>query len=223
MQPERKKTRVLVVDDSALMRKLISSLLEKDREIEVIATAIDGCFALTKVERLRPDVVTLDVDMPRMDGMTALAEMVSKYRTPVVMLSSLTTRGAALTMQALEKGAVDFVCKPESAARLAEMAEELISKVKTAARANVSALSHKSLDVAPMTNKPAVTEQGSGAGRIVAIGASSGGPNALRYLLPRIPRDLGAGLVIVQHMPESFTRMMAFWLNEICGIEVKEA
>jgi two-component system chemotaxis response regulator CheB len=223
MQPERKKTRVLVVDDSALMRKLISGLLEKDPEIEVVATAIDGCFALAKVEQLRPDVVTLDVDMPRMDGMTALAEMVSKHRAPVVMISSLTTRGATLTMQALEKGAVDFVCKPESAARLADMAEELVWKVKTAARANVWALSPESLDVAPVTNKPTITGQVKHAARIVAIGASSGGPNALRYLLPRIPGDLDAGLVIVQHMPESFTRTMAYWLNEICELEVKEA
>ena len=223
MQSERKKTRVLVVDDSAVMRKLISGLLEKDREIEVIATAIDGCFALTKVDRLKPDVVTLDVDMPRMDGMTALEEMVSKYRTPVIMLSSLTTRGAALTMQALEKGAVDFVCKPESAASLAEMADELVSKVKAAARANISVLSRDPLDLPPVMNKPAIVGRGSGAGKIVAIGASSGGPNALRYLLPRIPADLDAGIVIVQHMPESFTRMLAHWLSEICELEVKEA
>ena len=124
------------MDDSALMRKLISNILDKDPDIEVIATAIDGCFALAKVEQLKPDVVTLDVDMPRMDGLTALGEMVSRHRTPVVMLSSLTTRGAALTMQALEKGAIDFVCKPTGTANLAEMANELISKVKAAARAN---------------------------------------------------------------------------------------
>src|SRR5437588_8218553 len=125
MQFEKRKIRVLVVDDSALMRKLISSLLEKDPEIEVVATAIDGCFGLAKVEQLKPDVVTLDVDMPRMDGLTALGEMVAKHRTPVVMLSSLTARGAALTMQALEKGAVDFVCKPTATANIDEMAGEL--------------------------------------------------------------------------------------------------
>jgi len=140
MQFERKKIRVLVVDDSALMRKLISKLLEGDPEIEVIATAIDGAFALTKVAQLKPDVVTLDVDMPRMDGLTALGELVSKHRTPVIMLSAHTTRGAALTMQALEKGAVDFVCKPSSTACLPEMADELVSKIKAAARTNVAAL-----------------------------------------------------------------------------------
>src|SRR5882762_2130755 len=143
MQSERKKIRVLVVDDSALMRKLISNLLAKDPEIEGIATAIDGCFALTKVDQLKPDVVTLDVDMPRMDGLTALGEMVSKHHTPVIMLSSLTTRGAALTMEALGKGAVDFVCKPTGAANLEEMADELISKVKAAARANLTQMTEE--------------------------------------------------------------------------------
>src|SRR5947207_2076524 len=128
MQSEQKKIRVVVVDDSAVMRKLISGLLDRDPQIEVVATAIDGCFALSKVEQFKPDVVTLDVDMPRMDGLTALGEMVSKHRTPVIMLSSLTTRDAALTMQALEKGAVDFVCKPTAAANLEGRAEELISK-----------------------------------------------------------------------------------------------
>lgn len=222
-QSERKRIRVLVVDDSAVMRKLISSLLERDPEIEVIATAIDGLFALTKVEQLKPDVVTLDVDMPRMDGLTALGEMVSKTRTPVIMLSSLTTRGAALTMQALEKGAVDFVCKPAGTARLGEMAAELVSKIKAAARTNMLAVSSANDGSAPVKKKHSASAQVKGAGRVVAIGASSGGPHALRYLLPRIPADLDAGIVIVQHMPESFTAMLAHWLNEICELEVKEA
>ncbi|MEK6323237.1 MAG: chemotaxis response regulator protein-glutamate methylesterase [Acidobacteriota bacterium] len=223
MPSERKKIRVLVVDDSALMRKLISKLLEGDPEIEVIATAIDGCFALTKVAQLKPDVVTLDVDMPRMDGLTALGELVSKHRTPVIMLSSLTTRGAALTMQALEKGAVDFVCKPSGTARLPEMADELVSKIKAAARTNVAALGSPWPAGPPVKKKGPIGAQGRGAGKIVAIGASSGGPHALRRFLPRIPADLDAGIVIVQHMPESFTSMLAHWLNEICELEVKEA
>ena len=223
MPSEREKIRVLVVDDSALMRKLISNLLTKDPELEVIATAIDGYFALSKVEQLKPDVVTLDVDMPRMDGLTALAEMVSKHRTPVIMLSSLTTRGAALTMQALEKGAVDFVCKPSGTARLPEMADELVSKIKAAARTNVLALSRPAPSGPPVRKEYPVAKQGRGLGRILAIGASSGGPHALRHLLPRIPADLDAGIVVVQHMPESFTAMLAHWLNEICELDVKEA
>jgi len=223
MPSERKKIRVLVVDDSALMRKLISKLLEGDPEIEVIATAIDGSFALTKVAQLKPDVVTLDVDMPRMDGLTALGELVSKHRTPVIMLSSHTTLGAALTMQALEKGAVDFVCKPSGTARLPEMADELVSKIKAAARTNVAALGNPWPGGAPIKKKPFIGQLGRGAGKIVAIGASSGGPHALRSFLPLIPVDLDAGIMIVQHMPESFTAMLAQWLNEICDLQVKEA
>lgn len=219
MLSERKRIRVIVVDDSAVMRKLISNLLEKDPEIEVIATAIDGCFALTKVEQLKPDVVTLDVDMPRMDGLTALSEMVSRHRTPVVMLSSLTSRGAALTMQALEKGAVDFVCKPSGAAQIEQMAGELLSKVKAAARTRPITFAKEIPKAAPKK----MPGQGSKTGRLVAIGASSGGPHALRYLLPRLSVNLDAGIVIVQHMPESFTTMLAYWLNEICELEVKEA
>jgi two-component system chemotaxis response regulator CheB len=223
MPSEQKKIRVLVVDDSAVMRKLISRLLEGDPEIEVIATAIDGSFALTKAAQLKPDVVTLDVDMPRMDGLTALGELVSKYRTPVIMLSSHTTRGAELTMQALEKGAVDFVCKPSGTARLPEMADELVSKIKAAARTNVAALGNPLPEGARIKKKRLNEQAGKGAGKIVAIGASSGGPHALRSFLPLIPADFDAGIVIVQHMPESFTAMLAQWLNEISYLEVKEA
>jgi two-component system chemotaxis response regulator CheB len=223
MQSEARKIRVLVVDDSALMRKLISKLLERDEEIEVIATAIDGYFALSKVAQLKPDVVTLDVDMPRMDGITALNEMVSKHQIPVIMLSSLTTRGAALTMQALEKGAVDFICKPKSPAQVGEMADELISKVKGAARSNVLALGSTAVERTPARKRASAPKHRVGNGRVVAIGASSGGPHALRYLLPRLPADLDSPIVIVQHMPESFTSMMARWLDDICDLEVREA
>jgi len=223
MQSERRKIRVMVVDDSALMRKLISKLLERDEEIEVIATAIDGYFALSKVAQLKPDVVTLDVDMPRMDGITALNEMVTKHHLPVIMLSSLTTRGAALTMQALEKGAVDFICKPKSPAQVGEMADELLSKVKGAVQSNLVALAARAEDRPSMRKKSIVPSPRQGNQRVVAIGASSGGPHALRYLLPRLPADLDAAVVIVQHMPESFTSMMARWLDDICDLEVREA
>lgn len=229
MGSEEKKVRVIVVDDSAVMRKLIPGLLERDKGIEVVATAIDGDFALSKIEQLKPDVVTLDVDMPRMDGITTLGQIVSRYSIPVVMLSSLTSRGAALTMQALEMGAVDFICKPKASAQIAGMADELISKVKSASSAKV------------MTYKGLVSQRPSGTGQrnpgeafpvpayrsdctgLVVIGASSGGPHALRYLLPKIPSDFGVPILIVQHMPESFTSMLAKWLNEMCEIEVCEA
>ncbi|HWO01398.1 MAG TPA: chemotaxis response regulator protein-glutamate methylesterase [Blastocatellia bacterium] len=223
MQASGRKIRVLVVDDSAVMRKLISNCLEKDPEIEVVATAIDGDFALSKVDQLKPDVVTLDVDMPRMDGITALGHIVAKHDIPVVMLSSLTARGAALTMRALEKGAVDFICKPGASSQIGEMADELVSKIKGASRGKIVAANNRALDRRVLKKRPAGVSCGARAQRVVAIGASSGGPHALRYLLPRIPADLNACLLIVQHMPESFTSMLARWLDEICEIEVREA
>ena len=229
MDSEARKVRVIVVDDSAVMRKLIPGLLERDKDIEVVATAIDGDFALSKIEQLKPDVVTLDIDMPRMDGMKTLGQIVSRYAIPVVMLSSLTSRGAALTMQALEMGAVDFICKPKSASQIANMADELISKVKSAASSKV--ISYKGLAA-----QKAVRQVGGRAGggyciplyrsdstALLVIGASSGGPHALRYVLPKIPQDFGAPILIVQHMPESFTSMLAKWLNDICEIDVREA
>jgi two-component system chemotaxis response regulator CheB len=223
MVTEVKKIRVLVVDDSAVMRKIIPALLDKDDSIEVVGTALDGDFALYKIEQLMPDVVTMDIEMPRMDGLSALRQIVARHSIPVVMLSSFTTRGAALTMKALEIGAVDFVCKPRGAAHVGEMAGELTSKVKLAAQTRLIDLRSNS-----RVNGPARAIKGSGVvGKVtrslVAIGASSGGPHALRYLLPRIPADFGAGIVIVQHMPESFTAMLARWLNEICEVEVREA
>lgn len=217
------KIRVLVVDDSAVMRKLISNCLERDSEIEVVATAIDGDFALNKIEQLRPDVVTLDVDMPRMDGISTLGHIVAKYDIPVVMLSSLTARGAALTMRALEKGAVDFICKPAGPSRVGDMADELISKIKGASRGKAVAANNRFVELRGKRGKAPSTGSGRKAQKVVAIGASSGGPHALRYLLPRIPGDLNACVLIVQHMPESFTSMLARWLDEMCELEVKEA
>jgi two-component system chemotaxis response regulator CheB len=231
MVTENRKIRVLVVDDSAVMRKLIPSLLDRDEALEVVGTAIDGDFALNKMDQLRPDVVTMDIEMPRMDGLSALSQIVARYSVPVVMLSSFTTRGAALTMKALEIGAVDFICKPRNAAQIEGMAEELISKVKTAAQAKLFGLRQarqvqvktRSGAVIPARKRVPVKIAGRAGDRVVAIGASSGGPHALRYLLPRIPGDFGAGIVVVQHMPESFTAMLARWLNEISEVEVREA
>ncbi|MFL6274027.1 MAG: chemotaxis response regulator protein-glutamate methylesterase [Blastocatellia bacterium] len=216
------KIRVLVVDDSAVMRKLISNLLARDDEIEVIATAIDGDFALGKIEQVKPDVVTLDIEMPRMDGLTTLERIVTEHRLPVVMLSSFTERGAEATMKALEKGAVDFVCKPKVASQIAGLADELISKVKGAARSEVATLN---LGFSSAESHKAKRQVMATPGRIqlVAIGASSGGPHALRYLLPRLPANFAAPVLIVQHLPEAFSAMLARWLDELCALEVKEA
>jgi len=246
MDNDKRKVRVLIVDDSAVMRKLISNILDRDSGIEVVGTAIDGDFALKKVESLKPDVVTLDVDMPRMDGMTALSEIVSRHAIPVLMLSSLTARGAELTMRALELGAVDFVCKPKGAARIGELAEELVTKIKAAARTQKVILGAAHSPSSPPSPPPARGQSFTGgltapkgftgdltvpkvfmgdrsSDRIIAIGASSGGPHALRYLLPKLPADFDAAIVVVQHMPESFTSMLARWLDEICALEVREA
>ncbi|MGH9761887.1 MAG: protein-glutamate methylesterase/protein-glutamine glutaminase, partial [Blastocatellia bacterium] len=176
----------------------------------------------SKIEQLRPDVVTLDVDMPRMDGITTLGVIVQKHKVPVLMLSSLTTRDAALTLKALEMGAFDFICKPNGPGRIGEMADELIYKVKAAARSRmIEPASPPAL--AGQTKRRIPTGRLGGAQKLVAIGASSGGPNALRHLLPRLPAEFEAGIVIVQHMPESFTSVMARGLDEICNIDVREA
>jgi two-component system chemotaxis response regulator CheB len=222
MQFNERKIRVLVVDDSAVMRRLISDLLQRDKDIEVVATAIDGDFALNKIETLKPDVVTLDVDMPRMDGLTTLRYIVSKHHIPVVMLSLLTSKGAMMTMNALEIGAFDFVCKPNNSAEIFRMADELILKVKGAARSRAVLLSSPPPAPVEMKKKRRVRAS-SNSSKVIVIGASSGGPHALRYLLPKIPVEVDAGILIVQHMMETFTSSFVRWLDEICEMEVKEA
>lgn len=215
------KIRVLVVDNSALMRKLVSHLLSRDPEIEVVGTAMDGLFALKKIERLQPDVVTLDIDMPRMDGLTTLKAIIEEFGIPVILVSSLTEKGALLTLQALEMGAVDFVTKPPGipSLRLEKVADELIRKVKACSSTSLRRF-------------PRVIEAGAGpkmeeairiAERVVAIGVSTGGPQALSLLLPSLPPDFPAGVLIVQHMPEGFTEMFARRLDQLSKIEVKEA
>jgi two-component system chemotaxis response regulator CheB len=218
-----KKVRVLVIDDSALMRKLIPRILSRDTEIEVVGTAMDGEFGLKKIEELKPDVVTLDLEMPRMDGMETLRQITRRYRVPVLIVSAHTVNGASATFKALASGAFDFVPKPFDAAqaRMDGIAEQLVSKVKVAARAGVPnqrvALPE---DFRPkkMMNRPRKSPT-----KLVAIGISTGGPNALQYLLSQLPGDFSGAMVIVQHMPEGFTEMFARRLNECCAIDVKEA
>lgn len=217
--------RVLVVDDSALMRKLIPQILEADGTIHVVGTAMDGAFALRKIEELQPQVVTLDLEMPRMDGMETLREITRKYRLPVIVVSSHTTQGASATFKALALGAFDFVPKPRDAAsaHMEEIATELITKIKVAAMTKGQAA--RSPDAAmPVrrAQKPIGIERAK-AGKVVAIGISTGGPNALQYLLSQLPGDFPAGIVVVQHMPEGFTDMFARRLDECCSIDVKEA
>src|SRR2546425_13107762 len=215
-------TRVLVVDDSALMRKLIPQILENDKCIQVAGTAMDGSFGLKKILELKPQVVTLDLEMPGMSGIDTLKEIIRRHHLPVIVVSSHSTQGASITLQALALGAFDFVAKPQDVfARTPEIAEELIAKIKAAAESNgvrINTLPKelRRTDKSPLVSHTAPT-------RVVAIGISTGGPNALQYMLAQLPADFPGTLVIVQHMPDGFTEMFARRLDETCALQVKEA
>jgi two-component system chemotaxis response regulator CheB len=218
----------MVVDDSALMRKLICGVLMKDPELEVVNTAMDGVFALKKIPLARPDVITLDLEMPRMDGLTALRYIVNDYHIPVVLVSSFTTQGGHLTLDALALGAVDFVTKPDnvlSSPHFRGMAMELVQKVKTASRVSVRKLTDAKAPVSRAAAPAADVKQAALTfpAKVVAIGISTGGPNAISFLLPHLPEDFPAAILIVQHMPEGFTRMFADRLDHACRIRVREA
>ena len=221
------KVRVLVVDDSALMRKMISQILQRDESIEVVGTAIDGSFALRKIEERRPHVVTLDLDMPRMDGMETLRQITRTHKLPVIIVSSHSTAGASATFKALALGAFDFVAKPRDAAQaqMEEIAAELIGKIKVAAHAGMGPIAPEPSAAAGEQKRPpkAMPRARAAATRVVAIGISTGGPNALQYLLSQLPPDFPGAIVVVQHMPEGFTDMFARRLDQCCAIEVKEA
>ncbi len=215
--------RVLVVDDSALMRKLIPQIIERDGSIRVVGTAMDGAFALAKMDELKPQVVTLDLEMPRMDGLETLRAITRRYRVPVIIVSSHSIDGAAATFKALAIGAFDFVAKPRDIAEhMDEIAAELIGKIKAAAQVGGSRVP-TILPAAPSRAAKRAAPSAAEPTRIVAIGISTGGPNSLQYMLSHLPADFPGGLVIVQHMPEGFTEMFARRLNDSCAIEVKEA
>ena len=212
--------RVLVVDDSALMRKLIPQILATDSSIQVVGTAIDGNFGLKKIAELQPQVVTLDLEMPGMGGLEMLKEIMRTHRVPVIVVSSHSTQGAAISLKALSMGAFDFVAKPSDvSARMPEIAQELITKIKAAAQS-------RGVKVTAPLGRPqekAVPQSGSTPTRVVVIGVSTGGPAALQYVLPQLPKDFAGSILIVQHMPEGFTEMFSRRLDEICAIRVKEA
>jgi two-component system chemotaxis response regulator CheB len=218
------RVRVLVVDDSALMRKLISQILARDSDIEVVGTAMDGAFGLKKIEDLKPDVVTLDLEMPRMDGMEMLRQITKRSRVPVIIVSALSTEGASATFRALAFGAFDFVAKPRDAAsaRMDEIAQDLIAKIKVAAKSKERNVQTPALPERVKANKPASRPRRDPT-KVVAVGVSTGGPNALQYLLAKLPGDFSGSIIIVQHMPEGFTHMFANRLDESCALDVKEA
>ena len=221
-----KRIEVLVVDDSAYMRKVVSNLLESDKDIVVIDTARDGLDALEKIKRLKPAVVTLDVEMPRLDGLSALERIMKECPTPVIMLSSLTQEGSETTVKALTLGAIDFVGKPSGTISLDihKVQEELVAKVRIAARA---AVANFRSPIAPVVQKPVlfspVPATGLTPNKLVIIGSSTGGPNALQQVVPRLPGNLTAAVLIVQHMPSGFTKSLANRLNDTSQLEVCEA
>lgn len=203
------------------MRKLLAQILESDAGIEVIGTASNGEFALRKIEELQPDVVTLDLEMPGLNGIGVLKQIVRKHTTRVVVVSSFSTAGASITLKALALGAVDFVAKPiDFVARIPQVTEELVAKIKVAAESHaVQTLLPGSR---PRVEKPA-SLSGRPAAKIFAIGISTGGPYALEYVLSQLPSAFPGALVVVQHMPEGFTGLFARRLDDACAIQVKEA
>ena len=217
----RETVRVLVIDDSALMRRLIPKILESEPSIEVVGTAMDGRFGLKKIKELAPDVVTLDLEMPGLNGIDTLKQIMRHARLPVIVVSSHSTAGASITLKALTLGAFDFVAKPaDVAARMPEIAGELIAKIRAAAQTGMvqpqivceeapSTLLSKQSPTAPDT--------------IIAIGVSTGGPNALHYLFSQLPVEFSGSILVVQHMPDGFTDLFARRLDETCPLRVKEA
>ncbi|MCS7191143.1 MAG: chemotaxis response regulator protein-glutamate methylesterase [Fimbriimonadales bacterium] len=220
-----RRIRVLVVDDSMFMRRMISDLLSQDAELEVVGAARNGQEGLEMARQLKPDVITLDVEMPVMDGVTMLQQLMQAQPTPVLMLSSLTTEGAEITLKCLELGAVDFVTKPSGAISLDiyKISSQIIEKVKAVARARVAvapptaSLPPTSMRVSTPIGRPTQDAP------LVVIGASTGGPRALSTVMGSLPAGLHAKLLLIQHMPEGFTRSLAERLDRISAFTVREA
>ncbi len=228
------KIKVLIVDDSALMRKSIKEIIMTDPSLEVVGTARDGQDAIEKVQDLKPDIVTMDINMPVMDGLTSLQYILSEYpETPVLMISSLTAEGALTTFEALELGAFDYVTKPSGtvSSNLHVVGREIIEKVKLAYKSvnkkNIrDRVVRRSNSMSPRIAEPPkkrILQTGSGLTKIVVIGISTGGPGTLMEVLPMLPPDLKAAVIIIQHMPPSFTSSFSKRLNAACRIPVKEA
>lgn len=235
MMPAARPIRVLIVDDSALVRSLLTDILGAAADIEVVGVAADAHAAREKIKRLNPDVLTLDVEMPKMDGITFLRNLMRLRPMPVVMVSSLTERGADVTLDALALGAVDYLAKPkiDIAATLQNYAEELIEKIRIAARASVRALDPRQARapgrIGPAHDADAVLPKSPTDGRplrttdrIIAIGASTGGTEAIREVLMRLPPDC-PGVVIAQHIPKAFSAAFARRMNDCCPMSVCEA
>jgi two-component system, chemotaxis family, protein-glutamate methylesterase/glutaminase len=226
-----RKFRVLIVDDSAVVRQTLTSILESDPQIEVMGSASDPFFAAKKIQNEIPDVITLDIEMPRMDGLTFLKKIMSQHPIPVVVISSLTSEGTETGMKALEFGALEIITKPQMNTKqfIEESRIKICDAVKAAALSKIKRKAYTELTVQPKLSADAVipvsktpTAMIKTTETVVAVGASTGGTDALQTFLQNMPLDC-PGIVIVQHMPEFFTRSFANRLNDICQITVKEA
>ncbi|NQT24965.1 chemotaxis response regulator protein-glutamate methylesterase [candidate division KSB1 bacterium] len=229
----KNRIRVLVVDDSPLIRKIMTAILSKYSEFELVGTAHNGKMALDKIARFQPDVITLDIEMPEMNGLETLQRIMSEMPTPVVMLSSYSRAGADLTFEALDMGAVDFIAKPHPmfSQSVEEIQDKIIDKIRTASRVCVQRINPKtrtlpSLVCSEKSNKmsyPLKNAIRPNLDYVVSIGVSTGGPKALMEIIPQIPSNIPAAFLIVQHMPVGFTRVLAERINGIASVPVMEA
>ncbi|MFL5499401.1 MAG: chemotaxis-specific protein-glutamate methyltransferase CheB [Gemmatimonadaceae bacterium] len=225
-EPTQRPTTVLVVDDSAFMRKLIAEIIESSGAFHVVGTAGDGIEALERVRMLKPDIVTLDIEMPRLNGLQALEQIMAEMPRPVVMLSAAGSElGNEMTLRALERGALEFVRKPSGPVSidLSTVREQLMSALEAARAMNMGVMRMPTPALAAERGEVPVPESPDAANRVVAIAASTGGPRALAEIIPHLPEKLGAAVVIVQHMPREFTRLLAERLAMMSALWVAEA
>ena len=212
--------KVLVVDDSALVRKVLSEELSRYGDIEVVGSAIDPYVARDKIVRLKPDVITLDLEMPRMDGLSFLAKLMKFYPLPVVVVSSLTPQNSQNAIRALELGAVEVICKPGSSLSAPDISQNLVKAIRAASRASVAKTAVEEIVNEDDNSSQKLTLKTTH--KVIAIGASTGGTIAIEKILTKMPLDI-PGIIVVQHMPEYFTASFANRLNTVCKIEVREA
>ncbi|MFW6127099.1 MAG: protein-glutamate methylesterase/protein-glutamine glutaminase [Thermodesulfobacteriota bacterium] len=212
------KLKVLIVDDSAVVRKIFTEVISRQPDLEVVGTAPDPYVARDKIVQTRPDVITLDVEMPRMDGLTFLKKIMHYFPLPVIIVSSVSQRGSKIALEALESGAVEVLAKPDGAFSVGELGVELVEKIRAAAQVRLTPQKPTKAP-SPSTRLTPLTQT---TDKIIAIGASTGGTEAIKEVLLRLPSNT-PGVVIVQHMPPKFTTAFAERLNQLCAMEVKEA
>ncbi len=218
----KKKIRVLVVDDSAIVRKVFSEELSKETDIEVVGTAPDPFVARDKIMKLEPDVITLDIEMPRMDGITFLRKLMKYYPLPVIIVSSLTQAGSKLALEALSIGALEVISKPSAAYSVGDMSVQLADKIRAVAGIRVQKKEENEQKTVPEKAQLPSRYLAETTNKIIAIGASTGGTEALKTVLTSMPVN-SPGIVVVQHMPAQFTTFFAERLNSLCEVRVKEA